>query len=245
MSPLIEGLLRMPVAWSAALGLAGVSLGAALVSDPESAWVRYRPMWGRMVLKLTGVELNTVGGEHLTGPAIFASNHPGYMDAVLPTALMPPTTKWLMKREFERFPVLGRACRGGAFFIDRGDSDRARRAIAEGIAAMPEGWSLLVYPEGTRQGDGNLGPFKKGVFHLALATRLPIVPVASFGSGEVVPPGGLVVRPGRIEVTAGQAIDTKTWQPDEVDARIAEIRDAVGACAAASRRRWEGARHTL
>lgn len=242
MRPLYEGLLRMPVAWSAALGIAAVSVGASWVVGPETAWVRMRPFWGRTMLTLSGVNVHVVGEEYLAGPALFVSNHPGYMDSVLSPALMPPKTKWLIKREFASFPVLGRACAGGAFFVDRADSAQARQAIRDGVAAMPAGWSLLVYPEGTRQRDGHLGRFKKGVFHLARMTGLPVVPLASFGSGAVVPPGGRVVRPGRIDVAVGEPINTSDWRDDEVDERMAEIRAGVQACADTSRLVWESSR---
>lgn len=240
MTPFAEGLLRLPFAWTAALGIAAACVGASHVIDPEVAWTRLRPLWGRTVLKLAGVDVHVAGAERLVGPAIFVSNHPGYMDAVLSPALMPPQTKWLMKREFGRVPILGRACAGGAFFIDRGDSAQARRAIEDGVANMPAGWSLLVYPEGTRQRDDYLGPFKKGVFHLALMTRLPLVPLASYGGNAVMPAGGLVVRPGRIDVAVGEPIMTASWRQDEVDARMAEIRAAVQACVDASRGSWRG-----
>ena len=241
MNPLHEGLLRFPFAWSAALGIAGASIGATLIVGPETAWTRMRPFWGRAVLKLVGVKVNVAGQEHLAGPALFVSNHPGYMDAVLSPALMPPKTKWLMKHEFLSVPVLGRACAGGAFFIDRQDSAQARQAIQDGMERLPEGWSLLVYPEGTRQRDGHLAPFRKGVFHLALMSRLPVVPVASYGSSAVVPPKAFVVRPGRIEVTVGEPSSTTHWRNDELEMRMAEIRACVEACADASRERWDAA----
>ena len=241
MKPLHEGLLRFPLAWAAALGIAGYSVGAAWLIGPESAWVQLRPLWGRTVLKLAGVDVQVMGSEHLVGPALFVSNHPGYMDAVLPAALMPPKTKWLMKGEFAQVPVLGRAVKGGAVFVDRKSSAKAREALESAANTLPDGWSLLIFPEGTRQRDGHLGAFKKGVFHLALATGLPIVPIASFGSNRVVPPGGVVVRPGRIDVDVGAPIATAGWHADELEQRLVDVRAAVQRCAHAAQARWEAA----
>ncbi len=237
----LSGLIRLPLALGAALLIAAASLPLVLLGFGERAWAVMRPAWGRVTLRLAGVRVHVVGAEHLAGPAIFCSNHTGTLDSIVGPAYLPPYTKWVMKKEFGKVPILGWACRHGAFFVDRGDPTQARAAMKEGADGLDRKWSIIIYPEGTRQRDGRLAPFKKGVFHLALQTGLPIVPLACFGGTALMPRGAVLVRPGRIELTVGSPIATDGWTVDESDQRMGELRDAVAACAEASRRRSRGA----
>jgi len=235
----LHGLVRLPFAFAAALLIAACSLPFVFVGLGEWAWATMRPVWGHVVLFLAGVRVHVEGAEHLSTPALLCSNHTGTMDSIVGPAYFPPYTKWVMKKEFARVPILGWACRAGAFFVDRGDSAQARAAMKDGAAGLDPEWSIVIYPEGTRQRDGHLAPFKKGVFHLALLTRLPIVPMACHGGTAVLARGSMVVRPGSIELTVGAPIATDGWTREEADRRMEEIRDAVAACAEASRVRFE------
>ena len=76
-------------------------------------------------------------------------------------------------------PVLGQ---GMSFVniiaIDRSNPERALRSMEKAREVMADGYSFGVFVEGTRAMPGELLPFKKGAFHLALQMQAPIVPVA-------------------------------------------------------------------
>jgi len=66
-----------------------------------------------------------------------------------------------------------------------------------------QGWSLLLFPEGTRSPSGEIGPFKRGVGLLAVELGVPVVPVCLDGLARVLPKGRWPPRPGRVTVRFG------------------------------------------
>jgi 1-acyl-sn-glycerol-3-phosphate acyltransferase len=90
-----------------------------------------------------------------------------------------------------------------------------------------KGYSFLIFPEGTRSLDGNLGPFRRGGFFLALESRAPIVPVTIRGTRELMPKGQRFSRRGKVEVvfhdpipTAGVTIKAMSGLMERVKAAI-------------------------
>lgn len=132
--------------------------------------------------------------EHLdrippTGPAIVASNHISYLDpltngdAVVRVGRRP---RFLAKEELFRIPIVGRALRGaGQIPVSRGSRDRS--SLDRAVAALGRGEMIVVYPEGTVTKRGDWLPMdgKTGVVRLAIATGVPITPMASWGSQAV------------------------------------------------------------
>ena len=87
-----------------------------------------------------------------------------------------------------------------------------------------KGLSVIVAPEGTRSPTGELGPFKKGAFRLAMATGLPIVPIV-VGNAEVLgDPDTTAIRPGRVAVAILNPIRVDDWTLDDLDKRIDGVR---------------------
>ena len=78
----------------------------------------------------------------------------------------------------------------------------------------------MFFPEGTRTDEGDLGPLKKGAFHLATATRAPILPVGLRGAGAVLPVGDWRIRAGTIHLAIGAPIETEGY-PDDDEGRQA------------------------
>ena len=132
--------------------------------------------------------------EHLdrippTGPAIVACNHISYLDpltngdAVVRVGRRP---RFLAKEELFRIPIVGRALRGaGQIPVSRGSRDRS--SLDRAVAALGRGEMIVVYPEGTVTKRGDRLPMdgKTGVVRLAIATGVPITPMASWGSQAV------------------------------------------------------------
>lgn len=228
--------VRYLLAWSWSLGIASVACVLCLVAGPRRTWTWVRRLWARVTLKLVGVQLDVAHPERLAGPAIYIANHQSLIDVVFLPAIVPATTRFVAKRELLWVPFWGWAfAAGGALLIDRKNPRAALQSLRRGAKNLEPGWSIVVFPEGTRTKDGELGRFKRGAFVLASISKLPVVPIGFDGAREVVPAGSSLVRGGRVAVHVGEPLDTTDWSEATLRCHIAAGEAAVAACVAQAR----------
>ena len=144
--------------------------------------------------------------EDVPGPVIFYSNHSSHLDATLIMCTLPE--RWQKKtgvgaaRDYF-FDVWWRqaftALVYGAFPIDR--TRGAKGAVDKARELLSEGWSIVVFPEGTRSPDGHLQRFRHGAARLALETGAGLAPIAIVGAFQAMPKGRFWPRSGRPPVT--------------------------------------------
>jgi len=180
---------------------------------------------GCWVHAIVGISHDVFGPEPGSlAPALFVQNHTGTLDLFLAMQLCPAPGSGALKKEFLRVPFIGLGyLLSGHLLIDRGNRNRAIRsmtAIADLVRS--QGISVWMLPEGTRSRDGRLQPFKKGFGHLALATRLPIVPVVVH-EGHKFWARGMKVRPGCVSVEVLPPIPTSDWTRDCLPQKIAQV----------------------
>ena len=139
--------------------------------------------------------------EGLKGPAMFISNHSSHLDAsiimiTLPREWRDRTATAAAKDYF--FDVWWRsaftALVYAGFPVARGEGERATDKAKELIR---EGWSIIVFPEGTRSQDGWLQRFRHGTSRLAIEMNMPVVPIAIVGAYQAMPKGRSWPKPGR------------------------------------------------
>jgi 1-acyl-sn-glycerol-3-phosphate acyltransferase len=141
-----------------------------------------------------------------------------------------PRLQAIFKKELQRTPVLGTVWKIGGFVpIDRRDRAHSDRAIDQAARQMGEGNSFLVFPEGTRSRTGELQPFKKGAFILALKAQAPIVPVAIVGAGAAMRRGSPVIYPVTLRVRFGEPVDTRGLTLDAREPVMADVRGRIAA----------------
>lgn len=171
-------------------------------------WLHRR--WSRLLLRAAGVEVELAGAEHLRpeAPRVLACNHQSMFDILALMAVVPGTVRFVAKAELADVPLFAAGMRaGGHVFVERENPRRAISAMRDVAARMrDEGFSVAVFPEGTRSPDGRLRRFKRAPFLLAIEADVPVVPVAVDGGHRVLPRGELRPRPGRMSVRAGEAI---------------------------------------
>src|SRR5512146_971080 len=153
--------------------------------------------------QLVGVHSETIGRERLDPEQtyIFMANHVSNIDPPVFVPLIGRRVFILVKKELFRVPVLGYAMRKAQFIaVDRQNRDAAIESVKKAIEELRSGMSMMAYPEGTRSRDGKLLPFKKGPFHLAMDSGIPVVPVTIIGAYEVWPKGHFRITPGKITI---------------------------------------------
>jgi len=183
-----------------------------------------------MVAKFIGVSASIHGADKaLPGTSyIVTPNHQSQVDILALMVTLPTRFRWVIKKELVKIPLFGWGlARTGAVSLDRSNPREALKTLQEGSGKLTGGWSLLIYPEGTRSPDGNLLPFKKGAFVLAANTGIPILPVTVNGAAKILPKKSLAVRPGHISITIGDPIPTDGLQDADVPVLMEKTRDAI------------------
>jgi 1-acyl-sn-glycerol-3-phosphate acyltransferase len=193
-------------------------------------------LWGvRLGLWLSGITMDIRHPEHMLGgrAAVYAVNHTSNVEPPIVFAALSglfPRLRILYKAELRRLPILVRAFDLAGFVpLERGNRDQSLPAIERAANALMDGNSFLIFPEGTRSRTGELLPFKKGGFIMALKGHAPVVPVAIKGARDAMKKGSLIIRPVRVKVSFGRPIETTGLTMDDRDLLVAQVRSAVAA----------------
>ncbi len=168
--------------------------------------------------RVAGARVKLVGLEKIdrAGTYIFMSNHVSNLDPILLCPLIPGRTSILAKKAIWRIPILGKALDLAEIVpVERENRESAIQSVRRAGEVMRHGVHMTLFPEGTRSRDGRLLPFKKGPFHLAAETGVPIVPVTVLGTLEMMPKGKTIVRGGTATLIFHQPIDPKQFSSRE------------------------------
>lgn len=167
--------------------------------------------WGKNVCKSIGIDIEVEGKENIPteGPVVYMANHQGYADIpVLCAVLDKIQFGFVAKQELKKVPLYGeKILQIRSVLINRGDARESVRSIVEGVNLIKEGFSLCIFPEGTRSKCSDMGEFHKGSFKLATKPKVPIVPVSLDGTYRVFEDHGKVM-PAKIKVIVHPAIET-------------------------------------
>ncbi len=183
-----------------------------------------------LALGCAGIRYRVLGREQLPAntAVVFCSNHQSNVDPPVLFQALHRRLHVLYKAELSRVPILGKVLQVGGFIpVPRENRDEAFRAIERAAASIRSGNSFLIFPEGTRSRTGELLPFKKGGFVMALTAQAPIVPVAVTGGRASMRKGSWIVRPVDVEVRIGEPIATAGLTLSDRDQLIATVRDRI------------------
>ena len=188
------------------------SLFVSLFDRTGKQQMRVAYLWARTLIAVGGVRLRVEGLEHIspTGSYVFISNHLSYMDTPVILSSIRVQFRFLAKRGLFQIPFLGQhLSRAGHIPVPREDpraSVKTMQLAAETIRL--KSISLLIFPEGGRSHDGQLGQFKEGAAYIAIRAGVPVVPVAILGTREVLAFGSGIVRPGAVTLRILPPIET-------------------------------------
>jgi 1-acyl-sn-glycerol-3-phosphate acyltransferase len=200
------------------------------IFSAEAALAMARLFWSRPIFWAAGarLQLEPLPDVDWTRPYLFAVNHQSTLDIPAAFAVLPTNIRFVAKHSLQHVPFVGWYMkRTGMVFVDRSNRTRAVESLRRAGEQIRAGASILMFPEGTRSRDRRILPFKKGPFALALEAKVPIVPVAIEGSGQVLPANAWTVSPGTIRVKVGRPISTEGRSNDEREALAREVREAM------------------
>ncbi len=189
--------------------------------------------WSARVVEHNAMEVEVRGREHFDPKATYLvmSNHQSHYDVPVLFYVLGGSLRMVAKIELFSVPLFGAAMQKSGFIaIDRKSREQAIESLRLAKERMMTGVNVWIAPEGTRSPNGELLPFKKGGFHLALDVGVPILPVTVQGTRAALPRGASKSNKGaRVRVTIHRPIDLAPYQghDDGVDALMADVRDSI------------------
>ena len=142
----------------------------------------------KVVLFFSGTKTIVLGTENVpkNTAVLYVFNHRSLMDIPLAYSTLPTVTGFIAKIEVKKVPFLSWWMElVNCLFLDRDDLKASMKTILSGIENIKEGYSMFISPEGTRNHEEEMLPFKEGSFKMAHKTNCPVIPVAISGSDDL------------------------------------------------------------
>lgn len=188
-------------------------------------------MWARPMLWMSGVKLEIRGEENLKGSDkgfLILFSHSSNFDIPVLFCL-PHSFRFAAKIELFKIPFFGKAMEMcGVLPIDRGDRGKVLKIYENAIARVERGECFALAPEGTRQKEPKIGPFKKGPFIFAANAKADLLPVVIAGAFDVMPKKTLWINMGRwkrkVIMQILPKVSTAGADPDQLQPLIDRVR---------------------
>ncbi|CUP00510.1 1-acyl-sn-glycerol-3-phosphate acyltransferase [Clostridium disporicum] len=185
-------------------------------------------LWAKYTIKTIGIDLEVKGLENIPDEAcVFIGNHTSILDIPIMFYTIDRLVGFVAKKEMLKAPVIGTWLeKAHCIPLDRENPREAIKTINYGVELLKKGYSLAIFPEGTRSKDGNIGEFKKGSLKLATKAKAPIVPIAidrAYTSFEK----DKKFKPSKIKVTFGNAISTAELTKEEEKTLNEDVRNII------------------
>ena len=208
------------VPWALLMLLLSIFVRGTRLYWPTMRYLRMA-IWGARVI--CGVQYRVHGLHHLPTAAddkasvVLAAKHQSTWETFAFPTFMPHPLAYVFKRELLYVPFFGWAMgRLDMIHIDRSKRAEAWNKVAEqGKRLAEQGIWVIMFPEGTRIPRGQQGVYKSGASRLAIASGVPIVPIAA-SSAKCWPRKSFLLRPGVVEVSIGRPISSAGRQADEL-----------------------------
>lgn len=181
--------------------------------------------WGKSVCWLAGTKIERLhysdaGHDEVL---LIVSNHQADFDIPLLAGWMGRPLAFVAKKELASLPLLSQWMKlSGCIFLDREDKRKQVAQVRETIQTLQQGQSLVIFPEGTRSGSDELGPFAKGSLNIALKAGVRIQPVTVQGTWKLKPKGKNLFPGGKVRMVLHPPIDPATL-PAEEQAQLHEL----------------------
>ena len=193
-------------------------------------WSKYG---SKIILLLSGIRVRVDGLKNFPRerPMIIMPNHQGHFDYPILFSFIPFRFSYIAKKELFSVPIFGRYSRiAGFYLLDRQAAMSAYNTLEEVGGAIRAGDSILIFPEGTRSLDGNIGEFKGGGLKLAHKMGVPVLPIAISGSLGIMKRGTWLVNPRKVKVKIGKPVNfakNEDVDPETYKNSIKQLRDVV------------------
>jgi 1-acyl-sn-glycerol-3-phosphate acyltransferase len=187
-------------------------------------------IWGSSFTKLVpGWKVTIIGKEKLDQKAkVIVANHQSQEDILLIYRLGVPFN-WISKAEVFKIPFYGWFMYlNGDIKLRRTSKSSIKRMILDAEKVLRQGSTITIFPEGTRSKTDKIGHFKEGAFKIAQDTKVPIVPVAIYGTGnKLIYPNGIFKGKHQVIVKVLDKIPYEQFKDKEIKDLASEVRSLI------------------
>ncbi|APQ71715.1 1-acyl-sn-glycerol-3-phosphate acyltransferase [Clostridium botulinum] len=185
--------------------------------------------WAKFIVNGIGIKINKKGLENVPdGPCLFVGNHQGLLDVPVIVSSLDRYVGFVAKKEMLKLKILTYWMKEmKCVFMDRQNVRAAVKTINEGVENLKNGYSMLIFPEGTRSRGENLGEFKKGSMKLGIKAGVPIVPIAIDGTYNVLEANGKKIKAADVDLIICPPIYPNELSKEEQNNLSVTIKDVI------------------
>jgi 1-acyl-sn-glycerol-3-phosphate acyltransferase len=184
----------------------------------------------KSLVDITGSKVNVVGEENIPkGSCVFVGNHQANYDILAMLGYINKPIGFIAKKELEKLVGVNYWMKQiHCVFMDREDPRDSVKAIIVGVSNLKKGYSMVIYPEGTRSKGATMLEFKKGAMKLATKAGVPIVPVTINGTYEIFESQrGKRVKASKVDIILSEPINTKGLNKEEQNNLSENIKEII------------------
>jgi len=219
-----------PLIWLYTIVLGALSLLCSFFDKEGRIQHGFARLWSRMILWTIGAHPQVDGLEKIdTSKAqVYVVNHLSALDIPVLYANLPFQFRILAKKELFRYPFMGwHLRRSGQIPVVLENPKASVRSLNLAVAAVRDGKSLVIFPEGGRSPDGHLHAFMCGAFYAAIKAQVDVVPMALVGTFEMLKMNTWHIRPGPVHLLVGGPISTAGMSGRDVVKLTQKAQDVI------------------
>ncbi len=184
----------------------------------------------RGLIKTSGSTVKVIGQENIPdeGPVLFVGNHQSLFDIPILIGYIKRNKGFIAKVELSKIPVFSKWMEKlNCVFIDRSNVRQSLKAINKGVKHLKNGYSMVIFPEGTRSSDGIIGEFKPGSLKMATKSKATIVPVTIKGAYNIMSRDSLAIKPSNVELVISKPIYIDDENEKDSKGLADKVRDII------------------
>lgn len=185
--------------------------------------------WAKYCVDATGAQVEVTGIENVPTDrsVVYIGNHQGIFDIPLLLGYIPYQKAFIAKIEILKIPMISDWMKlMKCVFLDRKNPRQSVEAMHQGMENVKNGYSMVIFPEGTRSKGGPVKEFKPGSFKLAFQSEADIVPVTIDGTWKIYEEHKKI-NPAKIKLTIHPAVKTEGLNKDELREIPAQVQKIV------------------
>ena len=188
--------------------------------------------WAKDLLKVAGASVKVTGAENvpLDRTVLFVSNHQGSFDIPIMLGCIDKPKAFIAKVELLKMPIISTWMKQlNCVFLDRNDPRQSLRTMNEATEYLKKGYSMVIFPEGTRSKGRTMGEFKAGSLRIGMKAGVPIIPVTIKGSFKLMEQNGSIIKPAEVEVIISEPIETSELTKEQSSGLHEKVRSIIEA----------------